>query len=125
MADEMHARLDMRVECRPARSLSLVDALRQDFRYSVRGLRRSPGFALMCIGIMGVGIGANTAVFSVVNAVLLEPLPYREPGRIVTLSYVAKKSAVLPVNALAKQISVPDFQDWHDQSTVFEAMAYY
>src|SRR5260221_12310275 len=72
---------------------------------------------------MAVGIGANTAVFSVVNAVLLKPLPYREPRRIVTLSNGVKTSAAL--NALAKQISVPDFQDWHDQGTVFDAMAYY
>ena len=151
MADEMRAHLDMRVEdlvaagtprseaerrarvefgsidgakesCRQARGLSFIDALRQDFRYALRVLRRSPGFALLCIGIMAVGIGANTAVFSVVNAVLLKPLPYREPRRIVTLSNVVKTPAL---NALAKLISVPDFQDWHDQSTVFDAMAYY
>jgi putative ABC transport system permease protein len=101
----------------------LIDAVRQDLRYALRMLLRSPGFALLCIGIMAVGVGANTAVFSVVNAVLLRPLPYREPGRIVTLSNVVKTPAAL--NALAKQISVPDFQDWHDQSTVFDAMAYY
>ena len=152
MADEMRAHLDMRVEdlvaagtprreaercarmefgsidsakddCRQARGVSFIDALDQDFRYALRGLRRSPGFALLCIGIMAVGIGANTAVFSVVNTVLLKPLPYREPGRIVTLSNVVKTPVAL--NALAKQISVPDFQDWHDQSTVFDAMAYY
>ncbi len=152
MADEMRAHLDMRVEdlvtagtprgeaerrarmefgsidgakdgCRQARGVSFIDSLRQDFRYALRGLRRSPGFALLCIGIMAVGIGANTAVFSVVNAVLLKPLPYREPRRIVTLSNVLKTATAL--NALAKQISVPDFQDWHDQSTVFDAMAYY
>src|SRR5213079_569154 len=90
----------------------MADEMRQDFRYALRGLRRSPGFALLCIGIMAVGIGANTAVFSVVNAVLLKPLPHREPRRIVTLSNVVKTPVAL--NALAKQISVPDFQDWHD-----------
>jgi putative ABC transport system permease protein len=152
MADEMRAHLDMRVEdlmtagaprseaercarmefgsidgakddCRQARGVAFVDALGQDLGYALRVLRRSPGFALLCIGIMAVGIGANTAVFSVVNAVLLKPLPYRDPSRIVTLSNVVKRSVAL--NALAKQISVPDFQDWHDQSTVFDAMAYY
>jgi putative ABC transport system permease protein len=151
MADEMRGHLEMRVEdlvaagtarseaerrarmefgsidgakddCRQARGLSFIDALGQDFRYALRGLRRSPSFALLCIGIMAVGIGANTAVFSVVNAVLLKPLPYRESGRIVTLSNAVKTPTAL--NALAKQISVPDFQDWHDQSTVFDAMAY-
>ena len=152
MAGEMRAHLDMRVEdlvtagtprseaerrarmefgsidgakddCRQARGVSFVDALGQDFRYALRVLRRSPGFALLCIGIMAVGIGANTAVFSVVNAVLLKPLPYRDPSRIVTLSNVVKTQVAL--NALGKQVSVPDFQDWHDQSTVFDAMAYY
>jgi putative ABC transport system permease protein len=152
MADEMRAHLEMRVEdlvaagtprseaercarmefgsidsakddCRQARGVSFIDALRQDFRYALRGLRRSPGFALLCIGIMAVGIGANTAVFSVVNAVLLKSLPYRDSGRIVTLSNVVR--TVVALNALEKQISVPDFQDWHDQSTVFDAMAYY
>jgi putative ABC transport system permease protein len=97
----------------------------------LRPLRRSPGFALLCICIMAVGIGANTAVFSVVNAVVLKPLPYRDPGRIVTLSNVVRTPVAAVVrtpvaaNALAKLISVPDFQDWHDQSTVFDAMAYY
>lgn len=100
----------------------VIDALRQDFGYAWRGLRRSPGFSLLCIGILAVGIGANTAVFSVVNAVVLKPLPYPEPQRIVTLSNVRTSVAR---DALAKLISVPDFQDWHDQSTVFDAMAYY
>jgi putative ABC transport system permease protein len=150
-ADEMREHLDMRVEdrvtagtplsearrrarmefgsidgakdgCRQARGVWFVDALRQDCRSALRGLRRSPGFSLLCIGILAVGIGANTSVFSVVNAVVLKPLPYREPQRIVTLSNARTPVAL---NALAKLISVPDFQDWHDQSTVFDAMAYY
>ena len=152
MADEMRSHLDMRIEdlvsagtprsraerqarmefgsiegakeaCREARGASFIDSLHQDVRYALRGFHRSPGFALLCIGIMALGIGANTAVFSVVNAVLLRPLPYREPNRIVTLSYTTNRAITL--NALKKQIAVPDFQDWLDQSTVFEAMAYY
>jgi predicted permease len=152
MADEMRAHLDMRIEdlvsagmprsraerqariefgsvegakdaCRDARGASFIESLHQDVRYALRGFKRSPGFAMLCIGIMALGIGANTAVFSVVNAVLLKPLPYREPDRIVTLSYTMNRAITL--NALKKQIAVPDFQDWHDQSTVFEAMAFY
>src|SRR5215469_745700 len=72
---------------------------------------------------MALGIGANTAVFSVVNGVLLKPLSYREPDRLVTLSDFVK--GVEAVTPLSKQVSIPDFQDWHDQSSSFEAMAYY
>jgi putative ABC transport system permease protein len=110
-------------ECRDTRGVNFIHDLLRDLQYAGRNLRRSPGFAALAILIMAVGIGANTAVFSVVNAVLLKPLPYRDPGRIVTLSNVVRAPA--GANALAKLISVPDFQDWHDQSTVFDAMAYY
>src|SRR5436190_7747856 len=124
-----HARIDLggveqtKEKCRDARRVNWIQDFVQDLRYGLRTLRKSLGYAAAAILILGLGIGANTAVFSVVNAVLLKPLPYREPGRIVTLSNVVRTPAA--PNALAKLISVPDFQDWHDQSTVFDAMAYY
>jgi len=83
-------------------------------------MRNNPGFTLLAVLIMALGIGANTAVFSVVNTVLLKPLAYRDPDRIVTLHNFWKKSS-----STSTYISAPDFHDWHDQSTAFDAMAYY
>ena len=100
-----------------------LDDLVRDLRYAARNLHRSPGFATLAVLIMALGIGASTAVFSVVNAVLLKPLSYRDPDRIVSLSNFST-SREAPT-ALSKQVSVPDFQDLQDQSSSFEAMAYY
>src|SRR5438445_5232846 len=90
-----------------------------DLRFTLRSWRRNPAFTLLAVMVMALGIGANTAVFSVVNAVLLKPLAYRDPDRIVTLSSLWKKEGA------HGQVSAPDFHDWHDQSTSFTAMAYY
>ena len=90
-----------------------------DLKFALRSLRKNPGFTLLAVLVMALGIGANTAVFSVVNAVLLKPLAYRDPDRIVTLSSLGGRAAD------TAQVSAPDFHDWHDQSTAFAAMAYY
>ena len=90
-----------------------------DLKFALRSLRKNPGFTLLAVVVMALGIGANTAVFSVVNAVLLKPLAYRDPDRIVTLSSLWRKSGE------RGQVSAPDFHDWHDQSTAFAAMADY
>ncbi|HLJ49232.1 MAG TPA: ABC transporter permease [Bryobacteraceae bacterium] len=110
-------------ECRDMRRVNYIDDLWRDLRYAGRNLRRAPGFAALGILIMALGIGANTAVFSVVNAVLLKPLAYRNPDRIVTLtnSSTTREAST----ALSKQVSIPDVQDWRNQSSSFEAMAYY
>jgi len=110
-------------ECRDMQHVNFLDDLLRDLRYAGRNLRRSPGFAALAILIMALGIGANTAVFSVVNAVLLKPLSYRDPDRIATLSNSLRTGEA--ATALSKQISIPDVQDWHDQSSSFEAMAFF
>ena len=110
-------------ECRDMRRVNYIDDLLRDLQYAGRNLRRSPGFATLAILIMALGIGANTAFFSVVNAVILRPLAYRDPDRIVALT---NSSATREAHtALSKQVSIPDVQDWRAQSTSFEAMAYY
>ena len=76
-------------------------------------LRRNPGFAVLAIVIMALGIGANTAVFSVVNGVLLKPLPYPGADRIVTLS-----TAVLTTGTDQPSSTIANFRDWRDQSSV-------
>ena len=110
-------------ECRDMRGVNFIDDLLRDLRYAGRNLRRSPGFAALAILIMALGIGANTAVFSVVNAVLLKPLSYRDPDRIATLSNFLRTGEA--ATALSKQVSILDVQDWQDQSSSFEAMAFY
>jgi putative ABC transport system permease protein len=91
-----------------------------DLRYAGRTWRRSPGFAVLVIAIMALGIGANTAVFSVVNGVLLKPLPYPGSDRIVAL-----RTSFLATGASQRQVAIGNYRDWRDQSSSFEAMATY
>jgi predicted permease len=107
-------------DCRDMRRVNFIDHFLRDLRYAGRSLRRSPGFAALAVLIMALGIGANTAVFSVVNAVLLKPLPYPGADRIVTLS-----TAFLATGQTQGLVSIGNFKDWQDQSTSFEAMATY
>ncbi len=101
------------------RRVSLIENFIQDLRYAVRSVRKKPGFTLLAVLVMGLGIGANTAVFSVVDAVLLKPLAYRGAERIVTLSPADRTGATLTY------VSAPDFRDWHEQSRSFDGLAYY
>ncbi|HZS05563.1 MAG TPA: ABC transporter permease [Blastocatellia bacterium] len=87
----------------------------QDLRYSVRTLRKKPGITLIALLTIALGIGANTVIFSVVNTVLLEPLPYPEPERLVWMSETG--------DVTNRWLSYPNFQDWRERSRSFEAMA--
>src|SRR5512135_1647183 len=93
-----------------------METLLQDLRYALRRLRNSPGFATVAVVTLALGIGANTAIFSVVNAVLLRPLPYRDPSRLVLLQERAPSFPRLSV-------SYQNFVDWRDQSRSFAGVA--
>src|SRR5439155_25652427 len=90
-----------------------------DLRYAARLLRKNPGFTLIATLVLALGIGANTAIFSVVDAVLLRPLPYADQDRIVSIQNRWRTTG------LPGQASAPDFHDWHDQSRSFDGMAAY
>ena len=95
-----------------------MNTLLKDIRYGIRGLLKRPGFTAIVVITLGLGIGANTAFFSVVNAVLLRSLPYRDSGRLVALWETVSKDRRNP-------ISYPNFLDWRAQNQSFEEMAAY
>lgn len=99
------------------------EEMRQDVRYAFRMLRRNGTATFVGILVMALAIGANTAVFSVVHAVLLNPLPYANPDRIVTLTYLSTGGKA--AGDRSRQVSVPDFLDWQAQGSSFEGMAFY
>lgn len=107
-------------ECRDLRRANLAAECLADLRYAGRTFRRNPGFAILAIGIMAAGIGANTAVFSVVNGVLLKPLPYPDADRIVVL-----RTVFLTRGDSQTLVSIANFRDWRDRNTSFEAMSTY
>ncbi len=101
---------------RPGAAL-LVSSIAQDLRYALRGALAMPGLTLVCLCTMALAIGANTAIFSVVNAVLLHPLPFLEPDRIVVVGHLDRGAQELSTT------SPGNFYDWQAQSTAFERLA--
>jgi len=95
-----------------------METLLKDLRYGLRSLLKQPAFTLVAVGTLALAIGGNSAMFTVVNAVLLRPLPYPEPDRIVTLEGINPTRGITQSN-----VSVPDFADWQSQNQVFEQMA--
>ena len=89
--------------------------------YSVRALRKSPGFTLSALAILTLGIGANTAIFGIVNAVLLRPLPFPNPESIVTVFHVPPPQSFPGLKTFA--VSAANYLDWRKQNTVFDSIA--
>ena len=95
-----------------------METLWQDLRYGFRVLSRKPGFTLVAIITLALGIGANTAIFSVVNKLLLDRLPYKDPDRIITLWERLSEAAATKV-----KVAPANFLDWRERNQVFDQMA--
>ena len=122
-ARRLSPRIDRRTELAPVSRMPIViplwvDHLLQDARYALRTLRRRPGFSAVVVITLALGIGMNTAVFSVFNAVVLRPIAYPHPDRLVWLSTILNDDE--PGIVLG-----PDFVDWRDQATFFDRMVAY
>ena len=95
-----------------------MNTLFQDLRYAARMLQKQPGFTLVAIVTLALGIGANTAIFSLVNSILLRPLPYREPDRLVRMIQSSPK-----LDLATWGVSQADFAAYRDQNRTFETVA--
>src|ERR1700734_541317 len=103
-------------QVREARAGAWLDSLLQDLRYAARMLRKNPAFTAIAVLTLALGIGANTAIFSVVNAVLLRPLPYANPQQLIMIKESSQRVGV-------HSLSYPDFLDWRTQSRTIAQMA--
>jgi putative ABC transport system permease protein len=107
-------------ECRDARGVALLDNLWRDVKYSVRVLLKSYAFTIVVVLTLALGIGANTAIFSFANGILLRPLPYPESDRLVVLNETALKRGIDSMS-----VSFPNYLDWREQNKVFEGIGVY
>jgi predicted permease len=114
MGDETY----MREESRQVWIRPWLSSLVQDLALSLRGIRRAPGFSIAVILTLGLGVGATTAVFSLINAVVLRPLPYPHPDRLYTLFERDSLGTGIRVP------SYPTFQDWQQQTDAFDGMVF-
>src|SRR5581483_3604614 len=105
---------------REQRGLPIFDTLTQDLRFGIRMLRRNPGFTITAVLILGLGIGANSAIFSVVNAVLLKPLPYENGDRLMVVRQQATRAGVNDV-----PFSVPEINDYRSQNHSLSGLVEY
>jgi len=118
-AQEFGGQTRFKEAVRDARGLSWLHDLSRDVRFALRSYRRTPGFTAVALITLALGIGTTTAAFSIIDAVLIRPLPYREPHRIVVLTGRDSLGNGVPA------VSAPNFYDWREQSRSFEALALY
>src|SRR5580765_3654121 len=110
----------LKEECRESRSVHIVETLLQDVRYGLRRLRKSPGFTLVAVLTLALGMGANTTMFSTMDAMLLHPLNFPDLDRLAALS------ETLPHSVTGSETVAPaDYLDGTKQATVFDGVAAY
>ena len=105
-------------ECRSARGVGFIDNIVRDITYSVRVLLKSYAFTIVVVLTLALGIGANTAIFSFANGILLRPLPYPQSDRLAVVDQTALREGNNSIG-----VSYPDFLDWREQNTAFERVA--
>src|SRR5690348_3117833 len=103
---------------RDRQGVPMLETLMQDVRYAGRMLRKNPGFTVVAVLTLALGIGANTAMFSVIDAVILRPLPYKDPDRLVLI-----KERIPMVGPLPITVCAPDVIEFQRENTVFESVA--
>ena len=116
---ELHRAQDPPAEPQVHKGDGVMTTLWHDLKFALRMLRKAPGFTVVAVVVLALGVGANTAMFSVINAVLLRPLPYQEPEQLVWLTEIFK------LNTTDEITLTPDFFDWRKQNHVFTSMAAY
>src|SRR5436305_1965799 len=97
--------------------------LASDLKLAIRVLRKAPGFSVAALVVLALGIGANTAIFSIVNGVLLRPLPFAEPDRLVQLWHTPPQKSFPGMSLFS--LSAANYLDWEQQNHVFESSAIY
>lgn len=105
---------------------AMFSTLRQDLTFAVRYFRRSPGFVLTVVLTLALGIGATTAIFSLVDGILLRPLPFPDSNRLVAIDTLEFPPGIAPTNLGAADYlgtSYPDFFDWRRQNHTFDSLA--